>query len=139
MRKDANASPGRRAAAGHAWRRLCAVLALLALAACGESDTVEGDRLVEGDPASGLRTMARLDCNVCHAVPGLRRPTGNVGPPLEGFARRGYVGGILPNRPGLLVRWIRNAPEFAPDTAMPPFEMSEREARNIASYLYTLE
>lgn len=109
------------------------------LAGCGEGDTAEGTRLVEGDPANGLRIMQRLECSACHVIPGLRGAQAHVGPALSGFARRGYIGGILPNRPALLVDWVRDAPAFAPDTAMPPFVLTEHEARDIAAYLYTLD
>lgn len=109
-----------------------AALLLLLLAAC---DAVPpGD----GDPEGGRRVIARLDCGVCHAIPGIPGARGRVGPPLAGFASRAYIGGAVPNRPALLVQWLRDAPSLAPGTAMPPFPLSEREAADVAAYLYTL-
>lgn len=108
------------------------------LAACDEPPTAEGTYLVQGDRSSGRRLIKHYECGVCHRIPGVGAATGSVGPPLEGFARRGYIAGQLPNRPTVLVRWVRSAPEMIPGTAMPAFPMTEREARDIATYLYSL-
>ncbi len=67
-----------------------------------------------------------------------RGARGRVGPPLAGLSRRGYLAGRFPNRPSELIRWITDAPSLAPRTAMPAFDMTEREARDIAAYLYQL-
>lgn len=115
-----------------------ALLAILAGAGCGPGDVGEATGLVEGDPASGRRILARLDCGVCHAIPGVRPSRGRVGPSLAGFARRGYIAGRFPNRPAVLIRWLEAAPQMDPRTAMPGFPLTQREARDIASYLYTL-
>jgi len=117
---------------------LVAVATLLVLAACDEPPTAEGDYLVEGDRMSGRHLIERYGCGACHRIPGVRTARGRVGPSLEGFARRGYIAGQFPNRPNLLVRWIQAAPEMIPGTAMPAFSMTEREARDIATYLYEL-
>jgi hypothetical protein len=37
-----------------------------------------------------------------------------------------------------MVRWIQAPQEIAPATAMPDMGLSERVARDMASYLYTL-
>jgi mono/diheme cytochrome c family protein len=118
---------------------ILALLALLGATGCGEGDVYEATLLVEGDPGSGRRIIAEKDCGACHAIPGIGGARGKVGPSLAGFAQRGYIAGELPNRPTLLVRWLPNAPELVPGTAMPPIPMTERQARDIASYLYTLD
>jgi mono/diheme cytochrome c family protein len=119
------------------------VLALLGLAAllagCDESDVGEHRRLVEGDPASGRRIIEHLGCGACHQIPGVRRARGRVGPSLAGFSRQGYIAGAFPNRAPMLIRWIREAPTLSPRTAMPAFAMTEREARDVAAYIYGLE
>jgi mono/diheme cytochrome c family protein len=115
-----------------------ALCSLVLLAACGPGDVGEASALVEGDPASGRRIIARLECGACHAIPGVRPARGRVGPTLHGFARRGYIAGQFPNRPAVLVQWIADAPRLDPRTAMPAFRLSARETRDIASYLYTL-
>jgi hypothetical protein len=49
-----------------------------------------------------------------------------------------YIGGVLPNTRESMVRWIMNPPEVDPRTAMPNLGVDESEARDIASFLYTL-
>lgn len=90
----------------------------------------------DGDPARGARLIALNGCGACHTIPGIAGARGSVGPTLEDFADRAYVAGVLPNRPGGLVRWLMNPPAHAPDTAMPDLGLSERQARDIAAYLY---
>jgi cytochrome c1 len=119
--------------------RLTLVIATVtaALVACGRS----GDPAVAhvgGDPAVGARVIARTGCGACHAIPGIRGARGIVGPPLDGFARRTLIAGVAPNRPAVLVRWVRDAPSLAPETAMPRLPLDEREAIDVAAYLYTL-
>jgi hypothetical protein len=41
--------------------------------------------------------------------------------------------------PEVLVRFVRDAPSLAPDTAMPAIDMTDQQASDIAAYLYTLE
>ena len=72
------------------------------------------------------------------AIAEVRGARGNVGPPLDGIARRVYVGGVLLNTPENLVRWIRDPQAVDSLTAMPDLGVSEREATDIASFLYTL-
>ena len=116
-----------------------AMLALLGAPGCGEGDVYENTLLVQGEPGSGRQIIAQKDCGACHTIPGVRGARGKVGPSLAGFAQRGYIAGELPNRPTLLVRWLPNAPELVPGTAMPAIPMTERQARDVAAYLYTLD
>jgi mono/diheme cytochrome c family protein len=119
-------------------RRMIAALSLLGMAGCGPGDVGESTGLVEGDPASGRRITARLQCGACHRIPGVQPSRGRVGPSLEEFGRRGYIAGLFPNRPAVLARWLSDAPAMEPRTAMPAFALTAREARDVASYLYTL-
>ena len=82
--------------------------------------------------------MRQYGCASCHTIPGVPGANGLVGPPLSGVARRVYLGGVLPNTPENMVRWIQAPQEIAPATAMPDMGLSERVARDMASYLYTL-
>ena len=82
--------------------------------------------------------MSRYGCAGCHTIPGVRGASGRVGPPLQRFAGRVYVGGVLTNRPDHLVRWIVNPRAVSPRTAMPVTGISEAEARHVAAYLLTL-
>jgi hypothetical protein len=61
-----------------------------------------------------------------------------VGPPLDDYAQRVLLAGIVPNAPRTLVPWLMDPPAVDPDTAMPNLGVSEAEARDMATYLYTL-
>jgi mono/diheme cytochrome c family protein len=91
-----------------------------------------------GDPEVGAEVIAQVACGVCHTIPGIPGADGIVGPSLEGFAARTTIGGVAPNQPSVLIRWIREAPSIAPDTLMPPMPVDDGEARDVAAYLYTL-
>jgi cytochrome c2 len=95
-------------------------------------------QLVGGDPERGKDALRRNGCVACHSIPGMPAANGLVGPPLDHFARRGYVGGVLPNTPENLVAWILDPQKIDPLTAMPATGISESEARDAAAYLYTL-
>ena len=90
------------------------------------------------DAARGLEVIRRTGCGACHQIPGLFWPEGRLGPNLDGFAQRTVIAGELPNRPDTLARWVRDAPGLIPGTSMPAVPMSERDARDVAAYLYTL-
>ena len=63
----------------------------------------------------------------------------SVGPPLGRIATREYIAGMLPNTPANMVRWLRHPAEVNPRTAMPDLGVTERDARDMAAYLYTLK
>lgn len=94
--------------------------------------------LTGGDPAKGREELARLPCGGCHEIPGVHGAQGRVGPPLTHFAGRAFIGGRASNTPGNLVQWIQDPHAIDPQSAMPPMNVSEQEARDVAAYLYTL-
>jgi mono/diheme cytochrome c family protein len=98
-------------------------------------------RVEDGNPARGLALVASgsFGCAACHAIPDVRFPKGNVGPPLAGMAGRSLIAGHLPNKPGVLVAFLQDPPALAPQTGMPNVGLSIGQARDIAAYLYTLE
>jgi cytochrome c2 len=119
-----------------------AALALLVIVGCDRDRVAAGDFLAALDGASPERGRAaaeRYDCGACHRIPGVPDARGRVGPNLDGFRRRVYVGGAHPNTPDVLVRWIQDAPSLSSRTAMPDVGVDVRDARDIAAYLYTLE
>jgi cytochrome c2 len=119
--------------------KLPVALLLAALAGCKEEGETMADlRVIGGDPDAGRAAIAAVGCGVCHDIPGVAGADGVVGPPLEDFARRQFIAGTLPNRPGVLTRWVSEAPALLPDTAMPDLPLSEEQARDVAAYLYTL-
>lgn len=91
-----------------------------------------------GDPDLAPRLMVYYGCGGCHTIPGIRGANGQVGPPLQAFSRRSYVGGVMTNTPDHLVEWIVNPRGADPRTAMPATGISPEEARHVAAYLYTL-
>ncbi len=122
---------------------LLAALGCVGLAGCDLSQPVayESKQVAGGDPARGLALIATgvHGCQACHAIPGIRTPKGVVGPPLAGMARRGFIAGQLPNKPGVMVAFLQNPPALLPTTGMPDVGLTTDEARHIAAYLYTLE
>ncbi len=111
---------------------------MLALAGCEDSEIPQGMRIVGGDAQAGASFIREYGCPACHTIPGIRSADGIVGPPLTEFALRAFIAGQYPNTPDNLVRWVMNAPDMAPRTAMPDMGIPEDRARHIAAYLYTL-
>jgi cytochrome c2 len=123
-------------------RRALASLALAAALACGAGErerAAEARALTAGGRADvGRRLVASHGCDACHTIPGIPGADRTVGPSLAGFAGRAYIGGVLVNSPTNLVTWLRNPPAVDSATAMPATGLDEREARDVAAYLYTL-
>lgn len=119
-----------------------AVLALLAAgsAGCNREGRLkeEAARMTGGDPDQGPNLIRKYGCSSCHIIPGIEGARGMIGPPLNGIASRTYLGGQLPNTPQNLMRWIQDPQSIERGTAMPNVGVSDREARHIAAYLYTL-
>ncbi|HEU4616569.1 MAG TPA: c-type cytochrome [Gammaproteobacteria bacterium] len=121
-------------------------VALLFAAAAGGVAGCRGSRSeptavhIDGaDPHRGETIMETYGCGACHTIPGVRGAKGVVGPPLNAWAERGYIGGELPNTPRNLVTWVMDPPSIEPNTAMPNLGVDEVEAKDIAAYLYTLD
>ena len=51
---------------------------------------------------------------------------------------RALIAGRLPNEPETLARFVRDAPALLPNTTMPAMPLSEREATDVAAYLYEI-
>ena len=120
----------------------------LALVLCLSSLAVAGCRPNEGRPAwpdfggdamRGNAEIGRAQCGACHEIPGVSDADGQVGPPLTRFARRTMIAGLLPNTPGNLIHWLRDPQSVTPGNAMPSTGLDERQARDVAAYLYTLK
>jgi cytochrome c2 len=87
----------------------------------------------------GRAIVIQAQCGACHQVPGVMGATGEVGPPLSGFARRTMIAGLLPNTPDNLTLWLRYPQRVVPGNAMPDMGLSEDQARDVAAYLDTLK
>jgi mono/diheme cytochrome c family protein len=92
-----------------------------------------------GDAKAGKKALQQYLCVTCHQVPGVVGANRHVGPPLNGIATRKYIGGIIPNNPENMVRWLQNPQQFDPQSAMPNLGVTDKDARDMAAFLYTLE
>jgi mono/diheme cytochrome c family protein len=89
-----------------------------------------------GDKERGRAALTQYGCTSCHRIQGMVGPDVRVGPPLRNVAEQEYVAGILPNTPEALVDWIRGPQEIDPLSAMPDMGVTERDAWDMAAYLY---
>jgi cytochrome c2 len=117
--------------------RRCGLVVLVLLAACSRSETVPRGVAV-GDARHGARLISATGCGACHTIPGISGAHGLVGPPLTAMGRRTMVAGLLPNTPENLVHWLRAPQSVAPGNAMPDMGLDDRDAHDIAAYLYSL-
>ena len=92
-----------------------------------------------GDAYVGEHLIYTYGCGSCHVIPGVAEANGTVGPTLQGFGSRYYIAGSLVNTPQNLIRWVSKPQEIDPANAMPDLGVTERQARDIAAYLYTLQ
>jgi cytochrome c len=115
------------------------VLGMLALG-CGQApEAPRWDRTIAGaDAVRGAAAVRARACGACHQIPNIPAARGRVGPSLDGFADRPLIAGAVPNTAGDLVRWLREPATIQPRTAMPALGLTEREAQDIAAFLYTL-
>jgi cytochrome c oxidase subunit 2 len=92
----------------------------------------------DGSPAAaGLAAFRLRACVGCHAIGGVSG--GAVGPSLTGFgARRTIAGGMLPNTPEHLARWLRDSPAVKPGSLMPHQGLAEPEVQALVAYLGSL-
>ena len=119
---------------------LClALIFLLTLFSCNGDAERAAAEMTGGTPARGRVAISRYGCSTCHTVPGVSGANGLVGPPLSQIASRVYLAGRLQNTPDNMIRWIQDPHGVDDKTAMPNLNVTEADARDIASYLYTLK
>jgi len=92
----------------------------------------------EGAVKRGRVAIQQYACPTCHVIPGIRGPDAQVGPSLDGIAGQVYIAGVLLNNPTHMIEWLRYPQKVKPLSAMPNLGVTERDARDIAAYLYTL-
>ncbi|HKY04346.1 MAG TPA: cytochrome c [Blastocatellia bacterium] len=105
---------------------------------CEDQDYRRAAEMTGGDPARGKVAIYQYGCASCHTIPGIKGARGLVGPPLNSMADRMYIGGVIPNTPENMIRWLQNPQEADRLTAMPNLGISDSDARDIAGYIYTL-
>lgn len=104
---------------------------------CRGSDERTAMQMTGGDVRRGRAAIQRYGCGSCHSIAGVDGANGLVGPPLTGIADRSYLAGRLVNQPDNMLLWIMDPQTIDSETAMPDLAVSERDARDIAAYLYT--
>ena len=87
---------------------------------------------------SSQALLVQYQCGSCHEIPDVPSTRAGMGPSLEGFGRRSYIAGEVPNSHEALSRWIVAPGALVPGTAMPAMGVSPQDAKAIASYLLTL-
>jgi cytochrome c2 len=117
---------------------LMVTCSLMALSSCGGGLEREAAAMTGGDPTRGKAAIGRYGGGSCHTIPGVRGAHGLVGPPLAGVASRAYIAGVMQNTPDNLIQWLLDPPQVDQQTAMPKLGVTDTEARDMASYLYTL-
>ncbi|HWT01049.1 MAG TPA: c-type cytochrome [Pyrinomonadaceae bacterium] len=118
----------------------CALASLLFLfTSCDREAERAAAGMTGGDPARGMAAISRYGCATCHTVPGVSGANGLVGPPLGQVASRVYLAGRLQNTLDNMIQWIRNPQGVDEKTAMPNLGVTDTDARDITSYLYTLK
>ena len=117
--------------------RAAGLLAAILLMLCGCRDPQP--RLVAGgDPERGGELIRAYGCPSCHLIPGIEGADGLVGPPLVHWRDRVYIAGRVANTPENLVRWIMDPQAIDERTAMPDMGIGERDARDVAAYLFSI-
>ena len=93
----------------------------------------------DGSPAAaGLAVYRLAACIGCHTVRGVSG--GGIGPDLTHFgSRKTIAGGILPNTPENLARWLKNSPALKPGSLMPDQKLSDAEVTALVAYLQSLK
>lgn len=114
------------------------LLLILALSGCQQASSSPW-HMRGAQPERGPELIGHYGCGACHMIPGVADANGNVGPPLIHFAQRGFIAGTLPNEPANLMLWLRKPQQVLPGNAMPNTGLTERDARDVAAYLYTLQ
>lgn len=99
---------------------------------------VTAEALTGGNVDAGEAAAMRYGCGGCHQIPGVSGAQGRVGPSLKGVAVRTEIAGKLPNQPDKLMLWLRHPQAVIPGNGMPEMGVTDRDARDIAAYLYTL-
>lgn len=115
------------------------IAALLAMAAACEEGKAAGADNFTGDARRGTDLVRHYQCGACHDIPGIAGANGNVGPPLHRIGTRTYIAGYIQNSPDNMAAWIENPQRVLPGNAMPTIGISQKDARDIAAFLYTLK
>jgi cytochrome c2 len=99
--------------------RLSVLLLTLLSTACSNQRVSSGN----ADSVKGEKDIAVLGCGSCHTIPGVVGAHGRVGP----------------SQPSNMRHWIQHPHAVHPDTVMPELGITDAEAREISTFLYSLK
>lgn len=93
----------------------------------------------DGSPAAKGRDVFRASaCIGCHTIRGVS--AGTIGPDLTHVgSRRTLAGGMLPNSPQALARWLKDPPAVKPGSLMPDLRLSDPDVAALVAYLTSLK
>lgn len=114
-----------------------ALMAVLVLSACNDRTSKRSRWLTSADPERGKIALTSYGCVACHTIPGVRGSKSLSAPPLIGISQRSYLAGMVENTPENLRFWIQHPRKVNPHTAMPEQGVTDRDAADMAAYLYT--
>jgi cytochrome c2 len=120
------------------WTLFLACAALLHVG-CSASAKQAANALTNGNADRGASAIEHYGCGSCHTIRGISGANALVGPDLSGVGSRVYIAGSLDNVPLNMARWIQDPHAINAHTVMPTLGVSERDARDIAAYLYSLK
>jgi cytochrome c len=119
---------------------LLLLLALALWSGCGvQTKSIAQVQIAGGNASQGKQDLQKYGCVTCHEIAGVPNAHGKVGPPLTGIADRRVIAGYLANEPDNMTHWIQHPQQVAPGNDMPEMGVSDEDARDIASYLYSLK
>lgn len=122
------------------WLLGTAVLVLV-ITGCGILTSSQDASVEEtgGNIARGEDLVRLNGCMACHSIPDMSSVQDGYGPDLDGFADRRLIGGSAENTPDVLIQFLMSPQTVIPGTGMPTLGLTEEEARDIATWLYTLD
>jgi cytochrome c2 len=92
-------------------------------------------RYAGGNIASGKELIETVGCVGCHMVEGIDEKWNAVGE-----KKGSYLTGLGSKvDPDWLVSWLKQPSHYQPDTVMPSFRLTDKEANDIASYLLSFK
>ncbi len=92
-----------------------------------------------GDAANGEQMFMTGPCIGCHTIDNTKAQ-GKVGPNLTHFASRSiFAGGVLPNTPEYVIRWLTDPQAVKPGTLMPNLHLGTERVADLVAYLEGLK
>jgi cytochrome c2 len=97
-----------------------------------------GARMTGGNPELGRQKLAQHSCVSCHMIPGVPNANGTLAPSLASWSKHPKLLDSYPNTPANLESWLQHPSHFKPGTTMPDMDVSPRDSRDMAAYLYSI-